>query len=174
MRILCINPCSNPGLYLPSSQMCHRFGVNRCIITYWHHWPRKLSVSSSLSSLWDIGFGAVNANSLVVTGITSTGSGGLLLNILLANLPQGIFSFLYLTYNGLYTCMLPADEWSRFAHQRKSLRVTSPTGPQRSTYYLHLPYLYSIPLLILSGALHWLVSQSIFLARVTVFTSDWA
>ena len=93
---------------------------------------------------------------------------GLYLSILLANSPQVLLSFLFLTYNGLFTCMLLGQEWSSYAHVRKPLRVTSPAGSQSSTYRLQLPYKYGIPLLVLSGTLHWLVSQSIFLARV-----DW-
>ena len=88
--------------------------------------------------------------------------------ILLVNLPQAVLSFLYLTYNALFTSMLLAEEWSGFAHQRKTLRVTCPVGKQRSTFWLQLPYSYSIPLLIMSGILHWLVSQSIFLIRIAV------
>lgn len=119
-----------------------------------------------------MGLGTVNPQSLLNIGINSTGLSGLLLNTLVPNLPQALVSFLYLTYNGLYTCMLVADEWSRFAHERKSLRVTSHSGLQRSTYYLQLPYMYSTPLLVSSCVLHWLVSQTIFIARVTASSSD--
>jgi hypothetical protein len=95
---------------------------------------------------------------------------------------------LYLLYNGIFSCIVAADEWSRFAHSRKPLRVTSPVGQQRSTYFLSLPYKYSIvslqllflyivqhkcrvanlvqPLMIASGIIHWLTSQSLFLALV--------
>lgn len=73
-----------------------------------------------------------------------------------------------MTYNSLFTCMLLAEEWRGYGHKRKALRVTSASAEQRSTYLLQLPYRYSIPLLVASGSLHWLVSQSIFLARVTV------
>ena len=99
------------------------------------------------------------------------GSGmiGLHESILIANSPQVLLSFLFLTYNGLFTCMLLGHEWSGYAHVRKPLRVTSPSGSQRSTYRLQLPYKYGIPLLVLSGTLHWLVSQSIFLARVDFY-----
>lgn len=92
--------------------------------------------------------------------------------ILVANSPQALLSFLFLTYNGLFTCMLLSEEWSGYAHERKPLRVTSPVGEQRSTYRLQLPYRYGVPLLVLSGLLHWLVSQSLFLARVTAFKAD--
>ena len=88
--------------------------------------------------------------------------------VLLANVPQIILSFLYFSYNGIFTCMLMTEEWNRYAKKRRTLRVTSPKGNQRSTYYLQLPYRWGFPLLVGSGILHWLVSQSIFLARVNV------
>ena len=68
--------------------------------------------------------------------------------------------------------MLLVSEWAGYANDRKPLRVTSPTKSQRSTYRLQLPYRYGVPFILLFGTLHWLVSQSIFLARVTVYTSD--
>lgn len=88
--------------------------------------------------------------------------------VLIANSPQILLSFLYFAYNGVFTCMLLAEEWSLYATKRNFLRVTSPAGGQRSTYRLQLPYRYGIPLLIGSSMLHWFVSQSIFLARVNV------
>ena len=126
--------------------------------------------SKSISHLWGLGFGAVTSESLV--GWNQPGSGGLLLNVLLANSPQALLSFLFLTYNGLYTCMLLANEWSDYAHERKPLRVTDPVGEQRSTYRLQIPYKYGIPLTVLSGVLHWLVSQSLFLVRVASYDSQ--
>lgn len=64
------------------------------------------------------------------------------------------------------------EEWSGYAHRRKPLRVISPSEEQRGSYYLQLPYRWSVPLLVCSGLLHWLVSQSIFLARVIVLDSQ--
>jgi hypothetical protein len=53
------------------------------------------------------------------------------------------------------------------AYHRKGLRVSeNPRGAQRSTYFLQLPYRYAIPLLIVSSAMHWMVSQSLFLVTV--------
>ena len=126
-------------------------------------------MSRSMSHLWSLGFGAVTSESLV--SWNKPGSGGLLLNVLVANSPQALLSFLFLTYNGLYTCMLMANEWSDYAHERKALRVTDPVGNQRSTYRLQIPYKYGIPLTIVSGILHWLVSQSLFLARIASYDS---
>lgn len=42
-------------------------------------------------------------------------------------------------------------------------------GAQRDTYFLQLPYRYSIPLLIFSGGLHWLISQTFFLVNLEVY-----
>jgi hypothetical protein len=48
--------------------------------------------------------------------------------------------FLYIAYSGLLTCMLISDKWSRFATERKTVRVTHPSGIQCSTFFLSLPY----------------------------------
>ena len=126
--------------------------------------------NKSFHHLWSLGYGTVTSESMI--GFDFPGSSGLMRSVLIANLPQVILSFLFLTYNSLFTCMLLAQEWASYAQHRKPLRVTSPTGHQRSTYRLQLPYRYGAPLLITSGILHWLVSQSLFLARVTAFSAD--
>lgn len=64
--------------------------------------------------------------------------------------------------------MLLADEWSRFAHQRKTLRVSTPRGKQRSAYFLQLPFRYSLPLFLAFAILQYLLSQSLFYARIKV------
>ena len=120
----------------------------------------------SLTQLWQTGFGSVNAESIVPLGV------GPISAIFIVNSPQIVLSFLFLTYNSLFTCMLLSSEWNGYAYERKSLRVTNPTGSQRSTYRLQLPYKYGIPLLIISGTIHWLVSQSIFLARIDKYDVD--
>src|SRR5438034_10256262 len=68
--------------------------------------------------------------------------------------------------------MLVAKEWSRFTDQRRGLRVTEPKGSQTSSYFLNLPYAYAVPLLVFSVTIHWLASQSIFLARIIVLSPD--
>jgi hypothetical protein len=94
--------------------------------------------------------------------------------VLLANLPQSIISFLYLMYNGMMTCMLANREWFQYGIKRAPLRVSTPARGQRSTYFLQLPYTYSIPLLAGSLILHWLLSQSLFLARVKISNNQGA
>ena len=112
-----------------------------------------------------MGFGSLRADSLVCPslGLSLTGA------VLLANLPQLIISFLYVLYNGLFTSMLVAAEWASFASKRQPLRVTNPRGDQISTYWLQLPYAYSVPILVAMTLLHWLVSQSIFLASIKFY-----
>jgi hypothetical protein len=86
-------------------------------------------------------------------------------NILLANVPQLVLSFIFLVYNGILTAMCMAKEWSDYTVERKPLRVTASKGKQRGTYYLSLPFRFAIPLILSSILLHWLVSQAIFLDR---------
>ncbi|MCJ1426734.1 hypothetical protein MMC29_004637 [Sticta canariensis] len=119
-----------------------------------------------MSHLWSLGYGGISSETTI--HLYGALEGKLIPMIFLVNLPQALLSFLYLTYNALFTSMLLAEEWDGFAHQRKTLRVTCPVGKQRSTYWLQLPYSYGIPLLVMSGILHWLVSQSIFLVRLVV------
>jgi len=65
--------------------------------------------------------------------------------------------------------MLANREWSQYGVKRAPLRVTIPSPGQRSTYFLQLPYAFSVPLLIASIILHWFISQSIFLARIAIY-----
>lgn len=56
-----------------------------------------------------------------------------------------------------------AKEWAAMSTRYKALRVTNPKGQQISTYFLQLPYRYSVPLLIISILLHWVLSGCIYL-----------
>ncbi|KAL8903197.1 MAG: hypothetical protein Q9207_004090 [Kuettlingeria erythrocarpa] len=92
--------------------------------------------------------------------------------VVIANIPQIILSYVYILFNSLYTCMLAGHEWTQFAKHRKTLRVTSPVGAQRSTFWLQLPYRYSLPLVTCSSLLAWLASQSLFLVKIEVLEHD--
>jgi hypothetical protein len=98
-----------------------------------------------------------------------TSSLATLVNAVLANIPQLILTLGYLTVNTICTSMASAEEWNNFAVLRKALRVTQPRGSQRSTYFLQLPYKWSLPLIITSATLHWLLSQSLFLVRMDYY-----
>ncbi|RBR12251.1 uncharacterized protein FIESC28_08737 [Fusarium coffeatum] len=84
---------------------------------------------------------------------------------MVANTPQLILSICYLAYNGLFTRMLAEFEWSKYSVEFRALRVTEPRGSQNSTYRLQLPYRFSIPLMIVSIALHWLYSNCIYVSN---------
>lgn len=130
------------------------------------------SIKYNDGSPWSLGWGAIDTNAMFQGSysLPQDGSRGLIVSVLLANCPQALVSFLYLLYNSLLTSLLLAKEWTTYASQRKGLRVTTRDGLyQRSTYYLHLPFRYSIPLLCISAVLHWVISQSIFLARVAYY-----
>lgn len=120
---------------------------------------------TSIPALWALGFGTVKAQSI----ITKTMHASLPTLIILANLPQLALSAAYILINRLLSAMASAREWSSHARTRAGLRVTAPAGRQRSTFYLQLPYAFAVPQLALSALLHYLVSQSLFLAQPAVF-----
>lgn len=124
---------------------------------------------ASRAQAFSFGFGAIDPRLLINVPFPSGGAAGLIAAVLLANIPQAICSFLYLAYNGMFTCMLLSEEWSKYYVRPKPLRVTTPNGQQRSKHYLQLPFIYSVPLLAASATLHWLISESIFLVRVDYY-----
>ncbi|KAF2653614.1 hypothetical protein K491DRAFT_661661 [Lophiostoma macrostomum CBS 122681] len=94
-----------------------------------------------------------------------------LFNAWIVNLPQILLSFCYLGLNSICTSLASAEEWN-LARTRKALRVTRPQGQQRSTYFLQLPYRWALPLMITSGILHWLMSQSLFFVRYDIIDRE--
>ncbi|KAK2765090.1 hypothetical protein FQN54_008789 [Arachnomyces sp. PD_36] len=122
---------------------------------------------ADLKSLWDLGIGSPASATLI-----EVGSANVMLMVLLANSPQLIVSVTYFLYNSLLTRMLLAAEYNDYATHRKPLRVSWPKGGQRSTYYLSLPYKFSLPLMAVAALLHWLISQSIFYVQVISIEFD--
>ncbi|KAK2624589.1 hypothetical protein QTJ16_005782 [Diplocarpon rosae] len=131
-------------------------------------------------SPYDVGFGTYSEYAVVnIFGFGSAtitaemfDSNRILINMVaIANLPQVIVSCLYFAMNTVYTSMVSADEWARFAVHRKALRTTEPQGQQRSTYWLSLPWTYALPLASASSLLHWLISQSLFVSRTEVLNT---
>jgi hypothetical protein len=119
-------------------------------------------MTRSPAKLWSIGFGTVNGQNLIPIKTSLIGG------ILLTNSPQVVLSYLYVTFNGLYTTMFIDQEWAMYKAQRKTLRVTAPLGQQRSTYWLSVPFRYAIPMTCMSGLLHWISSQAFFLVQIMV------
>ncbi|KAI0882824.1 uncharacterized protein GGS22DRAFT_190805 [Annulohypoxylon maeteangense] len=89
---------------------------------------------------------------------------GFLTTLILANIPQFILSYCFLSYSSMFSRLLAEKEFNSFGiTPPKPLRVSFPTGEQNSTYWLQLPYTYSLPLLTVSTLLHWFASNSIFI-----------
>jgi len=119
----------------------------------------------TFSALVKLGFGTVDTSTAINVLVHN-----LIFNAVLANSPQVVLSLLYFSYNALFTAYLLSYEWMSYAHKQKGLRTSRrPVGAQRTTYFLQLPYRFGIPLMILSGTLHWLVSQSIFLIAIDFY-----
>ncbi|KAK1674671.1 hypothetical protein BDP55DRAFT_632742 [Colletotrichum godetiae] len=119
------------------------------------------------SNIMKYGLGKVQGDTIMDVGTLSAESDTLVLNVLLANTPQVIMSMIYLSYNALFTSISLTTEWDRLGEEKKGLRVSFHCrGDQRQTYFLQLPYRYSIPLTVFSGGMHWLISESIFLVNI--------
>ncbi|ORY02733.1 hypothetical protein BCR34DRAFT_492913, partial [Clohesyomyces aquaticus] len=84
----------------------------------------------------------------------------------LTNSPQLLLSVIYLYFSNMFTSMALAYEWNQLGAHRKGLRVTKPRGAQRETYFVQLPLRIGIPLNAMSGLLHWLASQTLFVVRL--------
>ncbi|KAF9060837.1 hypothetical protein BDP27DRAFT_1429601 [Rhodocollybia butyracea] len=94
---------------------------------------------SGFSSLWQLGIGRTSSQN-IITGwaIPTQGYGATVASVLLANLPQLIFSMIYLVFNSLCTKLFLALEWSSYAHSRKpsaSLTLREISGPPTSSIY---------------------------------------
>ena len=132
---------------------------------------RSSGYSTDVKSLWAIGFGTVNPATIITWNLATSGAAGIVGNAFMANLPQVILSFIYFSYNAIFTSMFLGAEWQSYMSKRKGLRVSDcPEGAQRTTYFLQLPYRAGIPLMCTSALLHWLVSQSIFLVDVETYS----
>ena len=85
-----------------------------------------------------------------------------------ANAFQLAISNAYIFFNNVFTCMRLSAEIADFGVVAKPMRVSEPRGAQRSTYWLQLPYRWSLPLMGTMALLHWLVSEAIFMVDVKV------
>jgi hypothetical protein len=119
-----------------------------------------------------MGFGRLQPYTYLVIGLPRTDPEGVIVNVLVANLPRFLLSILYIFYNSILSTFLVQPEFSLMYKKRKTLRVSEPTGIQRSSCFISLPLRYGIPLYLTSGIMHWLISQSLFLARITALRPD--
>ena len=120
-----------------------------------------------IANIWTVGLNGPDPNALVTGGMLDANN--IIRTAIVINMPHLLFSMLYFLFNAAITMMHTAHEWSAFATQRKALRVSKPEGQQRSTYWLQLPLRYSVPLMVASGTLHWLLGRSIYVVKVDVY-----
>jgi hypothetical protein len=128
------------------------------------------SLRATRKELMSLPIGAADPRAFIYNwGRPHEGVKGYLTNVFVANIPQVLLSVIYFAYNGIFTSFTLGHEWDGYSWKRKGLRVsTNPQGGQRSTYFLQLPYKFALPLMTLSGALHWLCSQGIFFVHVEI------
>ena len=156
---LLLTPCTTPQpRRIKHPLISCRFSACMTVSIYLYHLATESGLVKGVGS--NLGMGKPNIDTLLFDGTD------IIALSLVANTPQLVFSALYLLCNGLFTSMLAVAEYNDFATQRKTLRVTRPKGEQRSTYYLSLPYRYSLPLIAVSVFMHWLLSQCIFLVKI--------
>jgi hypothetical protein len=126
-------------------------------------WGQGLFVHPAMTGFNDLGSPKEN--------LTGTKNRAMLTNMIIANSPQPLVSFLYLFYNSVLTRQLVADQWARFLQpgENKALGVCSPNCMEHSSYFLSLPLIYSVPLMAFSIVLHWTVSQIILLLKICAF-----
>lgn len=143
----------------------------------------------TLANAWSLGLGQVQTQNLILgANLPQLGASAVLVTALVANAPQALLSFLYMVYDTLFTLMFLGEDWDLFGaytvrtrtqlqvsskkQRHRYLRVSDPKGNQKSTHFLNLPFRYAIPLVCISGLLHWLMSQSLFLANISVIPRD--
>ncbi|KAL4921825.1 hypothetical protein BDW62DRAFT_97229 [Aspergillus aurantiobrunneus] len=118
----------------------------------------------SVKTWWQLGFGAATGSAVLYNYLEWP----ILAYAVVANAPQFIVTISYYFYNNVLTSMLAAAEYSSYGKSRKPLRVSwpKPGSFQRSTYWLSVPYQYSVPLLTVYAALHWTISRSLFYVQI--------
>jgi len=87
--------------------------------------------------------------------------------IMLCASPQLAVSALDVALNNHLTRMIQLRDWRRLGDSKQHLRVSNPEpgSQQTSTYWLSLPYRYSLPQMISSTLFSWLISSTLIISR---------
>lgn len=121
---------------------------------------------TDIRSLWRMGLGREQDYSIAMTRAwNSMGGSAFYGTALFANGLQLLMTCCWYLSNSLFTSMMISHHWGKFITRYQSLRVSVPKGKQKSSYFLSLPYRYSVPLLICSTLIHSLLSQSVFVVQ---------
>lgn len=124
------------------------------------------AISEANGVAFDSSFGAANIQSLANLRSDEPKTSVIVPTILTANVPQLGFSLLYVFYTNIWSKLLIAQEFDRMTTSKKGLRISERAyGEQRTSRFLTLPVRYALPLMAFSAALHYLCSQSLFMAR---------
>ena len=127
---------------------------------------------TDLLSLGRMGLGTQQDYSINLTATwTRLGQSAFYVTAVIANGIQLGASLIWYFSNSLLTSMFVSRSWALFIHKPQCLRVSTPRGKQKSSYFLSLPFRYSMPLSACSILLHWLLSQSWFVIQTRVYTS---
>jgi len=143
----------------------------------------------TISNAWSLGLGNVRTQNLILGwNIPQLGASTVLITALVANTPQAFLTFLYMIFNTIATLMQEGENWDLFGaytatskrnlrlvskkHTHRYLRVRNPRGQQKASHLLTLPFRYALPLVCLSGLLHWSCSQALYLANISVIPRD--
>jgi hypothetical protein len=119
----------------------------------------------SLSNLLHLGIGTINRRYFL--GWHRKDANGMMLSVFWANEGHALFGILYIIYNNVFYSMIFQDEWARFQHHRKGLRVSeSPRGQQRTVYFFLMPFKLAFPIMGFSCIIHTLISSTVFLVDV--------
>lgn len=118
-----------------------------------------------------MGFGTIQPKAIIWSILYKYPNLSVFKLVFIANSPQLIVTISYYFYNSVLTGMLAASEYNSYGIKRKPLRVSFPQkgSLQRSTYWLTVPYRYSIPLISVYMVLHWLISESIFYVQLVPY-----
>jgi hypothetical protein len=92
--------------------------------------------------------------------------------VMFPNMWQVLLSVAYVIFNSLLTTLCCEAEWQSFATRANTLRVTSPDGEQRSTYFISLPLRWGLPFRFAFFIMLWTLSQGLFLVVVETYISD--
>ncbi|KAF9885145.1 hypothetical protein FE257_000671 [Aspergillus nanangensis] len=144
--------------------------LQSAIISDWLEYTPNSTLSTTLLQKWwaqidSNAYNFVDGSGLDVSALSA---------VVIANVPQLAITICYYFYNSVLTSMVAAAEYSAYGTSRKPLRMTWPVqdSEQLSTYWLSLPYQYSVPMLVMYTVLHWLVSQSIFYVTLIPYRPD--
>lgn len=135
------------------------FAITLSATLYW-------AIDETSGTAFESGLGRPNIQSLASLRPDDAGSSTIVPTILTANIPQLGFSLLYVFYTNIWGKLLIAYEFDRLTREKKGLRISEkPYGRQRASHFFTLPTRYALPLMASSAVLHYLCSQSLFMAR---------